>query len=453
MLNLFEKPEHIPATPPQIRFDAQRVSASAVVLSSDEAALFQRPLPHRVAEVAARHGSRLAFSRSGFLTYLLTSPKAVNQVLVEQADAFLKGEQERTMSGVIGWGLIVEEGATHRRQQRAISPSLRGEVLGQYAKTVVETAREFVAQHARPELLVDWTRRFSQASAEKALFPVDGEGPDFRYQHDLLLLNETAMWGPSPNLTPGEALDWVRSFRQRAAFVNAYVDRLTRSWTQTSGDGVTLMDVIMGNPEARSPGEQGIHAQVALFLQASVETTASLVSWMILALARAPHYWTELHREARLFSSSGSSYRELSALPWHQAIVNESLRLYPPAWMFPRTVSREVEVDGVNLEVGTQVLLSPWVTQRKEQFFERPGTFWPERWLIEGWSPSTGSYFPFGRGLRVCTGERYAKLTATILLNYLAGRGLTALLSSHDDTPVLASLISGPSPDISFQVV
>jgi len=106
---------------------------------------------------------------------------------------------------------------------------------------------------------------------------------------------------------------------------------------------------------------------------------------------------------------------DLPRLPYTRAVLDETLRLFPPAWGLGREPRQDVVVAGVAIPKGTQVILCPWVMHHDAQFFPEPERFWPERWLTQP-APPRFAYMPFGAGPRVCIGSHFALAEATIIL-------------------------------------
>src|SRR5205085_1890985 len=105
--------------------------------------------------------------------------------------------------------------------------------------------------------------------------------------------------------------------------------------------------------------------------------------------------------------------------PYTRAIISESMRLYPPAWVIGREVVEEHEVQGYRLPPGSVVLVSQWVVHRDPRWWPRAFEFDPDRWLISQNRPRF-AYFPFGSGPRSCVGEPFAWLEAILLLATIA---------------------------------
>jgi cytochrome P450 len=129
---------------------------------------------------------------------------------------------------------------------------------------------------------------------------------------------------------------------------------------------------------------------------------------------------------------------DLASLPWTRAVLDEALRLYPPAWLVSRRAKADDVLLGFDVPAGTLVFLSPWVLHRHPAVWERPDDFAPERFLEGGRGEAVDrfSYVPFGAGPNLCIGRDFALMEGVLVLASLASRYRFEPASS---TPVVAA--------------
>jgi cytochrome P450 len=127
---------------------------------------------------------------------------------------------------------------------------------------------------------------------------------------------------------------------------------------------------------------------------------------------------------------------DLPRLPYTEMVLTEALRLYPPAYVVGREALRDYTINGLTIPRGITVLMSQWVVQRDERFFEAPEEFRPERWAggLAKRLPRY-AYFPFGGGPRLCIGQSFALMEATILLVTILQRFRLTLAPDHPVVP------------------
>ena len=163
--------------------------------------------------------------------------------------------------------------------------------------------------------------------------------------------------------------------------------------------------------------EVEIIANSVLFLVAGYETTAALITFTLYRLAYDQSVQDKL-REA-LKKSDTLSYEFISTCEYLDAVIQESLRIYPPAVAIDREAVEDYDLIGTNvmIEKGTQVLVPVYALHHSEQFYPEPEKFNPDRFLPENRDQLTPyTYLPFGAGPRNCVGMRFALLEAKLLI-------------------------------------
>jgi cytochrome P450 len=134
-------------------------------------------------------------------------------------------------------------------------------------------------------------------------------------------------------------------------------------------------------------------------------------------------------------------------------VIKESLRIAPPVWMFSRVATEDVRIGPYLIPRGTRLLLSPWVTQRREGCWDRSREFLPQRWLTSNDSGLKGCFFPFGLGRRICIGESYGRMTAGAMLVHLTRNNLVASVNPADTVTTSSHLLRIPRPDLRIELV
>ena len=174
-----------------------------------------------------------------------------------------------------------------------------------------------------------------------------------------------------------------------------------------------------------------------LLIVAGHETTANTLSWTWYLLAQNPAAAQKLQAElAGVLNGRTPTVEDLPQLRYTEQVVKESMRLYSPAYTLGREACEDTTIGEYAVPRGTTVFLSQWVTHRDERWFERPEKFLPERWTdaFERERPRY-AYFPFGGGPRVCIGNAFAMLEATLLVAAVAQRYRIRLRTSKPVKP------------------
>ena len=164
--------------------------------------------------------------------------------------------------------------------------------------------------------------------------------------------------------------------------------------------------------------------EVAFLLLAGSETSANVLTWMLYLIAHDAPTLARLREEyASVLGNQPPTHAQLNALPFTKAVIQESLRLYPPVPYLSREAARAERIGSIQVRAGETVMAMPWLLHRHEQLWEAPHAFRPERFLPDApRKPSQFGYLPFSIGPRVCTGAAFAMAEMTVFLAVLLPR-------------------------------
>ncbi len=175
---------------------------------------------------------------------------------------------------------------------------------------------------------------------------------------------------------------------------------------------------------------------MTLFL-AGHETTANTLTWTCFLLAQHPEAETKLLAELQhVLGGEPPRVNQIPQLVYTQYVIKEAMRLYPPVWFISRESTTDYEIGGFHIPPGSEIGMSQWLMHRSERYFPEPLAFRPERWQdqLEKRLPKY-VYFPFGGGPRICIGNSFAEMEATLLLATMAQRFHFALAPEHPVVP------------------
>jgi cytochrome P450 len=188
------------------------------------------------------------------------------------------------------------------------------------------------------------------------------------------------------------------------------------------------------NPNEGGMSDTQIRDEAMTIFLAGHETTANAMAWTWHLLGTAPEVEARLHGElTAVLAGRTPTMEDVAKLEWTRAVVAESMRLFPPAWIMGRRALEAHTIGGHTIEPRALVVMSQWVVHRDPRWWPEPERFMPERWLTDGRrEPGVGnresnerpkySYFPFGGGTRVCIGEAFAWTEAILLVATIAQR-------------------------------
>jgi len=396
----------------------------------------RRDLLGLLVRAAHDYGDMVSLPIVGRRRILLNRPDLIEQVLVIQQHKFRKSAlAQAIMRPLLGNGLLNSEGEFWKRQRRLAQPAFQKIRINEYAPTMVEQALAHTSAWRDGETrdIATEMSRLTCTIAVKSLFGLD-LGKESERVSEMLpgLMRYTVTRARSPLHLPA-SLPTPANRRAKAAY--AYVDALiyrlieerrSRPATGNAAGHDLLSRFIAATDEDGSHmSPQQLRDETVTMFFAGHETTSLTLGWSWFLLAQNPAAVSHLHEElSRVLAGRAPRPEDIDSLPYLTAVIYESLRLYPPAFVLgSRTAQQPIELGGYSLPAGTTVLMSPWVMHRDPRYFPEPLAFQPERWLdgLIARLPAF-AYFPFGGGPRRCIGQGFALMESVLVLATLAQR-------------------------------
>jgi cytochrome P450 len=360
-------------------------------------------------------------------TYFFEHPDQIEEVLVAQYRSFTKGIGTRANPELFGNGLLTSEGDFWLRQRRLSQPAFHRIRINAYADTMAREAERMLARwHDGLEL--DIHRAMMEttlAIATRTLFGVDlgDKMPVVAAAMDAFVRQNAGLsvWRLFFKAPTPRRYRFLRGVRELDNIVYGIIHE-----RRVGGLGEDLLSDFLRaqDTDGSSMTDQQLRDEVMTMLLAGHETTALALSWAWYLLATYPEAQAKLQDEVdRVLARRLPTAADVNQLAFTNRAVRETLRLYPPAWVLSRRAAETVVIGGYSVPVGSNVIVSPWVTHRDARFFPDPLAFEPDRWTAENeQSPPKFAYFPFGGGPRACIGNNFALMEATLLLAAVAQR-------------------------------
>lgn len=391
------------------------------------------------------------FSRPflGRQSFLVNRPDAVRRVLVDNhANYGRTPATHRILGPVLGEGLFLADGAAWRHQRRTVAPAFAPRSLAVAARHVAQVTEETLAElAARGTAAVDLLRVmqrlalevagrsfFSQAMREHgAALRAGFERYGARLARPSFLDFLLPAGAPSP-LDP--ARRWLARDFKRA--LDALIAE--RGRTPAADPPRDLFDVLVTarDPETGAGFDRGqLRDQIATLIVAGHETTALSLFWSCYLLTLAPEVQEAVAAEAAgVDLAPDAAAAAADRLPLTRAVVQEALRLYPPAFTIVRLAKGPDELAGQAVPEGSLVVMAPWILHRHKRRWAHPERFDPTRFLPGAPPPDRFAYLPFGIGPRVCVGAQFAIMEATLVLARLLAAHRLELVGPRRVSPV-----------------
>lgn len=396
------------------------------------------------------HGDTIRFRMGPFDFVVVHRPEDIRTVLLERVDDFPKSPSYSGLELVVGKGLLTSDGEFWKRQRRLATPAFHHKHLQQLGETMVRCASDLVDEWERlpgaaPQFdLHEHMMALTLRIVGLALFSTELSAHAGAMGPALTTVLEHANFvSTSLLLVPPPWLPTTRNRRFAAAM--KVVDELVlgiiaqrRKASEQHGD---LLDMLMlaGGDGGENEGEgrmtdRELRDEVATLVLAGHETTAQALTWTFMLLSRHVDVQRRVVAEIReVCGDAPPRFEHLRALEYTGRVIDESLRLYPPAWVFERQARVDVQLGEYMIPAGSVVAVTPWTLHRHPGHWPNPEGFDPDRFLPEAVAARPRYvYLPFGGGPRQCIGVNFALYEAKLVLATVLQRVSVELVPGQD---------------------
>lgn len=435
----------VPPTPPRAPDDMSFLGRLAVLKRNMIATWGQRAYEEDVIE------GRFFFRNS----FILNRPDAIRHVLLSNYENYSRTPAGiRMLRPVLGDGLLIAEGHSWTFQRRTLAPAFTpratANLVPHMTAVLDETIAKLDARTSEPVDLREVMQRMTLEIAGRTMFSfgMDRHGPALRnfvmeygarlarpYLLDMVL---PLSW-PSP-------MDFARArFRKRWTEFVAMLIAERREMGKK--DGAPPRDLFDLMDEARDPetgkgfSDEQLVDEVATMILAGHETTATALFWALYLLALDPDTQEEIASETR--GEHLDSMADIDRQKFTRAAIEETMRLYPPAFLIARAAREKDNAAGVAIGKGDIIMIAPWLLHRHEKLWDQPNAFIPKRFMSTE-APDRFAYLPFGAGPRVCIGAPFAQAESVLALARLIGAFRVELA---DTSPVIPLGVVTTQPD------
>jgi cytochrome P450 len=389
-------------------------------------------------------------------SFILNTPDSIRHVLVDNYENYTRTPASiRVLRPMLGEGLLIAEGRTWKYQRRTLAPAFTPRAVGSLVPHMIaatdETIAKLQAASNAPVDLREAMQRMTLEIAGRTMFSFGMErhgaalrdfvmeyGASLARPHFLDLLLPLS-W-PSPQ-------DFSRArFRKRWTRFVAMLMAERRAAGKNEGAPPRDLFDLMGAERDPDTGEaftdEQLGDQVATMILAGHETTAVALFWSLYLLALDPATQEQLAAEVR--DAATNDAPDIERLKFTRAVVDETMRLYPPAFLIARSAAAPDTIAGMPVKKNDIVLIAPWLLHRHEKLWRDPSAFIPSRFMPPAPPPDRFAYLPFGVGARVCIGAHFALVEATLALAKIIGAFRVTLL---DKEPVMPIGVVTTQPD------
>jgi cytochrome P450 len=396
---------------------------------------------------ARRYGDVAYFKIGPRRGYLITNPADVRHVLQDNARNYHKSPLYQKLRMSIGNGLLTSEDDFWLRQRRIAQPAFHRQRVAGLAGVMADAARETadqwesIAANGRPVDVADEMMRFTRTVVLRALLGGDLGPFSSTIDRAWTIINERigeSFWslGIAERFQRAKA----RQFEEARFVLRQAVDYVINERRRNPSHSADLLSMLMetGDEETgeRMTDEQ-LRVEVTTFLLAGQETTSLALTWTWYLLSQHAAARQRLEEEIdNVLGGRPPEFADLANLPYTRMVVDESMRLYPPAWGFSRQALNDDTLGGFHLPRGWLAFVVPYVLHRLPEYWKDPDAFEPERFSPERSADRPKFvYVPFGAGPRQCIGNQFALIEAQLSVATLTQRYRLQLAPKHRVEP------------------
>jgi len=415
-------------------------------------------------DAADRYGDIVYLKAGPYHGFLVLDPAAIKHVLQDNARNYHKSPLYARLSDTLGNGLLTSEDAFWLRQRRLAQPAFHRQRLVAMADAMVSCTEQLLERWEQTAStgetidLVAEMMALTQAIIVRTMFSTDlGATAD--------VVNRT--W-PIINRRIGETfwatkletmLPLPANVRLRRALreLDTVVYRIIADRRQTRRDEADLLSMFLSardDDSGTGMTDRQLRDEVMTMLLAGHETTSLALSWTYYLLSRYPDAEQSIAGEVdRVIGNDRPAFTHVDRLVCTRRVLEESLRLYPPAWGFSRLSLDDDEIGGYHVPKGSIVFVIPYVVHRRPKLWPDPERFDPDRFAPEHESARQKfSYIPFGGGPRGCIGNQFAMLEAQLIVAAIAQRYRIELAPAQNIQPEPLITLR-PKPGIRARII
>ncbi|GAB1539117.1 cytochrome P450 [Scytonema sp. NUACC21] len=396
---------------------------------------------------------------------LVSNPQALQQMLTSDTKEFEAPSDWNTVfEPMLGkHSVITLSGEAHRRQRQLLMPPFHGDRMKIYGQAISQVTEEVIKQWqvGKPFSVRDGMQAITLRVIMQAVFGLyEGARAKELEKVLLLLLDEREntplrvlqLYFPALQKDLGSQSPWGRFLRRKARVHQLLQDEIQERRHRPDPSRTDILSLLMAaTDEAGQPmTDEELRDELMTLLTAGHETTATALTWAMYWIHKLPAVKEKLLEELDSLADN-SDPNSVLKLPYLNAVCSETLRIYPVGMLtFPRVVRTPVSLCGHELEPGTVVLGSIYLTHQRQDLYPEPKQFRPERFLERQFSPY--EYLPFGGGVRRCIGTAFAQFEMKVVLAKILSQLDLVLVTQGDIKPKRRGLVTGPNRPIEMVV-
>jgi len=379
-----------------------------------------------------KYGDVYESNLSPFLRmFVFCKPEYVKYLLIDNAKNYTKSFAYGFLKRALGNGLVTSEGDFWLRQRRIAQPAFHRERLTALVQTMTDAIDDLLLRMENYKAkgqafdVADEMMRLTSDIAAKALFSSDISGFKDKVIDCINNLNLSISnmikspfsrfvgWFPTPN-----NLFFKKNQKEFDKIIYLLIENRRKAHAEGYNDLLQMLLEAKDEETGESMDDEQLRDEVITLFAAGSETSSNALAWAIFLLASHPDKKEKLKTEIReVLRGATPQLADIQKLTYTNQVIQETLRLYPPAWIVGRQAKEDDEIDGYFIPKKTQTIMPTWVIHRHPDLWDSPQSFQPERFeseLVK--TRHKFAHFPFGGGPRFCIGNNFAMMEMTLAL-------------------------------------
>jgi cytochrome P450 len=371
--------------------------------------------------------------------FVANSPDTIRYVMVENKDNYERKspQMKRALEPLLGDGLFISEGDTWASRRKIQTPLFDHSHIKMFSKVMISTITEMADEwqshvdgaqlNVHTEMgklaaeIISRTLFGEKLGAENSTAVVNAFADYQSVVKQMALSNFLGLpdWFPNVNGKIGKA-------RKAAKTIHNAVDEIIAKAEKEGQEGTMVAEFIKANQSDNgldTMTRKQIRNELIVLFMAGHETTANVLAWTWYLISQSPDVEKKLHEELdHVLEGRAPEMEDIENLEYTRAILDETMRLYPPVPILSRQALKEDEIRGKKIPAGSLMLIVPWLIQRHKKFWKNPDSFIPERFMPGAKKPIKFTYIPFSAGPRVCIGKNFGITESVLAVAILAQR-------------------------------
>jgi len=383
--------------------------------------------------------------------FIANAPEIIRYVMVENKDNYERKspQMKRALEPLLGDGLFISEDKTWSSRRRIQTPMFDNTHIQSYSKIMVNTITEMSENWGKhgDNSSIDVHTEMGKLAAEiisRTLFgeklgAENSEAVVHAFADYQSVVKQMALsnflglpdWMPNVNAKVGKA-------KKAAKTIHDAVDAIIAIAEKEGHEGTMVAELIKANQSESGMDlmtRKQIRNEIIVLFMAGHETTANVLAWTWYLISQSPEVEKKLHQELeQVLGDRPPEYADLENLHYTRAILDETMRLYPPVPILSRQALKDDEIRGKKIPAGSLMLIVPWLIQRHTKLWKNPDHFIPERFMPGAEKPKKFSYIPFSIGPRVCIAKNFGVTESVLAIAIIAQKFRLTLPKDTDVT-------------------